>query len=85
MHMVTNIEKNLRKKHAESQSELEILRIKYGNLKVNYRSMDMQSGLLGLTNNPHRFNRLHDSNKLSPAPYRQSQGCDSEVNIGGMN
>lgn len=45
MQLVSNIEKNLRKKQAESQTELDILRIKYGNLKVNYRSMDMQHGL----------------------------------------
>ena len=33
MQMVTNIEKTLRKKQAESQTELEILRIKYTNLQ----------------------------------------------------
>ena len=44
MQMVTKIEKTLRKKQAESQTELEILRIKYGNLKVNYRSVDLTLG-----------------------------------------
>ncbi len=48
MQMVTNIEKTLRKKQAESQTELDILRIKYGNLKTNYRSVDMQNGFQAL-------------------------------------
>ena len=46
MQKVTNIEKTLRKKQAESLTELDILRIKYGNMKTNYRSMEMhQNGL----------------------------------------
>lgn len=36
MQLVGNIEKTVRRKQAESQTELEILRIKYANLKVNY-------------------------------------------------
>ena len=51
MQFVTNIEKTLRKKQAESQTELEILRIKYGNLKVNYQSVDMQNGMNVLNSN----------------------------------
>ena len=42
MQKVSNIEKTLRKKQAESQTELDILRIKYGNMKTNYKSMEMQ-------------------------------------------
>ena len=48
MQLVTNIEKTLRKKQAESQTELDILRIKYGNLKTNYRSVDMQKNFTTL-------------------------------------
>ena len=51
MQMVTNIEKTLRKKQAESQTELDILRIKYGNLKTNYRSVDMQKNFTTLNQN----------------------------------
>ena len=56
--LVTNIEKTIRKKQAESQTELDILRIKYGNLKVNYMSMDMHTGLQAL-NNRLRVSRLN--------------------------
>ena len=76
MQFVNNIEKTLRKKQAESQTELEILRIKYGNLKVNYRSMDMQHGLNFLTTNRARSSRQLIS---------QSCGRDSEVVIGQNN
>ena len=41
MQKVTSIEQTLRKKQAESQTELDILRIKYGNMKTHYRSMEM--------------------------------------------
>jgi len=77
MQAVTNIEKTIRKKQAESQTELEILRIKYGNLKVNYRSMDMSGGLHALKNRK----RVSTSNsQMKMAFNRQSSG--SEVNIG---
>jgi len=74
---VTNIEKTLRKKQAESQTELDILRIKYGNLKLNYRSVDMQGGLQWRP----RLSR-NNSQHLQAEHTRQSCGKDSEVNIG---
>ena len=72
MHMITNMEKNLTKKHAESLSELEILKIKYGNLKHNYRSVNMSPGLRALGSSPSPFNVY------------QSYGKASEVNIGDI-
>lgn len=74
---MTNIERTIRKKQAESQTELEILRIKYGNLKVNYRSMDMQGGFLALKNR-RRVSPVESVARLGSN--RQSTGSD--VNIG---
>ena len=49
MQKVSCIEETLRKKQAESQTELDILRIKYGNMKTTYRSMEMQQMGLALS------------------------------------
>lgn len=78
MQAITNIEKTIRKKQAESQTELEILKIKYGNLKVNYRSLDMQGGLMALKNR----RRVSPSNSYAKMAFnRQSTGSE-DVNIG---
>lgn len=42
MKVVSGIEKNLRSKQAESQVELDVLRIKYGNMKSQYQSLEME-------------------------------------------
>ena len=60
MNFVTNIEKTLRKKQAESQTELDILRIKYGNLKVNYQSTEMKHGVTGLNSRLRTMSRLDE-------------------------
>ena len=76
MQFVTNIEKTLRRKQAQSETELDILRIKYNNLKeVNSKSiaidLNKSSGLKFLIQGWNRAaaSRLDD--------------LDSEVNIGG--
>ena len=42
MKVVGVIEKNLRSKQAESQVELDVLRIKYGKMKSQYQSLEME-------------------------------------------
>ena len=85
MQKVNCIEQTLRKKQAESQTELDILRIKYGNMKTNYRSMEMQQN--GLSCYPAASSRLimrqESSTRYVSGQNRQSCGRDSEVNIGG--
>ena len=82
--MVINIEKTLRKKQAESQTELEILRIKYTNLQSNYKSVDMSAfqGLHALQNRQRMSGADSQNRGQQVGVNRQSTGKDSEVNIG---